>query len=107
MTKPHLCGACQGPDVDELVAALGGAQIGETFNQYAAEGAGDSPGAAARRRANLREYLRRRRGARVLAVGEAGGYQGMRWSGIAFTSERDLARWGAPFSATCAERTWS
>ena len=35
----------------------------------------------------------------VVALGEAAGYQGMRWSGIAFTSERDLARWGRPVSA--------
>ena len=33
----------------------------------------------------------------MLAVGEAAGYQGMRWSGIAFTSEVDLLRWGDPY----------
>ena len=33
----------------------------------------------------------------------------MRWSGIAFTSERDLARWGPPFRATSTTRKggWS
>jgi len=46
-------------------------------------------------------------GADVVCLGEAGGYQGMRWSGIAFTSERDLQRWGAPYRTTCAARTWS
>ena len=42
-------------------------------------------------------------------MGEAAGYQGMRWSGIAFTSERDLARWGAPYRRTSRSRLngWS
>jgi uracil-DNA glycosylase len=33
----------------------------------------------------------------------------MRWSGIAFTSERDLARWGPPYRPTSANRPrgWS
>ena len=50
---------------------------------------------------------RERAGADVVALGEAAGYQGMRWSGIAFTSERDLARWGEPYRPTCAARRWS
>ena len=45
----------------------------------------------------LRHYLEERADADVLAVGEAAGYQGMRWSGIAFTSEFDLMRWGEPY----------
>lgn len=55
------------------------------------------PGAPAIRLANLRHYLDEREGADVVAVGEAAGYQGMRWSGIAFTSEFDLLRWGDPY----------
>lgn len=55
------------------------------------------PGAPAIRLANLRHYLDERKGADVVAVGEAAGYQGMRWSGIAFTSEFDLLRWGDPY----------
>jgi uracil-DNA glycosylase len=93
--------------MDELIRDLASASIGATFNQYRDEGPDDLPGAAARRRQNLRRYLDERQRADVLAVGEAGGYQGMRWSGIAFTSERDLARWGAPFAGTCAVRRWS
>jgi hypothetical protein len=79
--------------MEELLRDLRRARIGATFNQYAgAEGAV--------RLANLRHYLEQRAAADVVALGEAAGYQGMRWSGIAFTSERDLGRWGAPFRAT-------
>ena len=52
------------------------------------------------RLANLAHYLAERESADVVALGEAAGYQGMRWSGIAFTSERDLARWGPPYRPT-------
>jgi hypothetical protein len=95
--------------VEELLRALAAARIGETFNPYADEGPGDVPGAAAIRLANLRAYLDERRRADVVAVGEAGGYQGMRWSGIAFTSERDLATLGAPYrpTSTGRPRGWS
>jgi hypothetical protein len=93
--------------VEALLADLVHLRIGTTFNQYAEESADDVPGAAAIRVENLRVYLRQRAGADVVCLGEAGGYQGMRWSGIAFTSERDLARWGAPFRPTCSTRTWS
>jgi len=67
------------------------------------------PDAPAIRLANLRHYLLARQDADLLAVGEAAGYQGMRWSGIAFTSERDLARWGAPYRRTSRSRRngWS
>ena len=83
--------------------------IGATFNQFRDAGPDDMPGAPAIRLANLRHYLEERREADVVAVGEAAGYQGMRWSGIAFTSERDLARWGPPYRATSTTRKggWS
>jgi hypothetical protein len=79
--------------VDQLLQDIAAAQIGATFNQYAgAEGAV--------RLDNLRAYLAERAGASVVALGEAAGYQGMRWSGIAFTSERDLLRWVPPYRTT-------
>ena len=93
--------------MERLLAELPRLRIGATFNQYADAGPDDVPGAAAIRLANLRAYLAERPGADVVCLGEAGGYQGMRWSGIAFTSERDLLRWGAPYRTTCASRTWS
>ena len=67
------------------------------------------PDAPAIRIQNLRHYLLAREAAAVLAVGEAAGYQGMRWSGIAFTSERTLARWGPPYRPTSLNRKagWS
>jgi uracil-DNA glycosylase len=93
--------------MEALLADLARARIGATFNQYAEAGPDDVAGAAATRVANLRAYLQERAGADVVALGEAGGYQGMRWSGIAFTSERDLERWGDPYRCSCAARRWS
>jgi hypothetical protein len=94
--------------IDALLRDLGAAAIGSTFNQYRERGPDDVPDAPALRLANLRHYLAERDTADVVALGEAAGYQGMRWSGIAFTSERDLLRWGGPFQRTCRrERLWS
>lgn len=93
--------------MDALLADLAHARIGATFNQYADTGPDDVAAAAAIRLGNLRAYLLEREGADVVALGEAGGYQGMRWSGIAFTSERDLQRWGEPYRCSCAARSWS
>jgi hypothetical protein len=93
--------------MDELLADLAVARIGATFNQYRDATADDLRGAPGIRLANLGRYLAERAGAPVLALGEAAGYQGMRWSGIAFTSERDLERFGPPYAVTCARRRWS
>jgi hypothetical protein len=81
------------PPMEDLLDGLRRATIGTAYNLYA----GDD---GAVRLANLRRYLAERAGADVVALGEAAGYQGMRWSGIAFTSERDLARWGPPYQPT-------
>jgi len=87
----------KGAAIDALLRDLSQATIGATVNQFRDAGPDDLLGAAAVRLANLRQYLDERSGADVVAVGEAAGYQGMRWSGIAFTSEYDLLRWGAPY----------
>ena len=80
-----------------FVERLAAARIGTTFNQYA-----DS----ALRRARLERYLRERREAGVLLVGEAPGYRGARVSGIPFTSERQLSGDGpAEATATIVQRT--
>jgi hypothetical protein len=68
----------------------------------------DGPAAPRRRRENLEAYLDRVGVPRLVLVGEALGYRGGRFSGIAFTSERQLAGpndrrlpWaGSPFQAT-------
>jgi uracil-DNA glycosylase len=87
--------------MEQLLRDLAAARIGATHNQYRGPG-GDL------RLANLRSYLGERSGADIVALGEAAGYQGMRWSGIAFTSERDLLRWGAPYRITSDRpRGWS
>lgn len=95
--------------IDALLRELPAASIGATFNQFRDGGPDDVPGAPAIRLANLRYYLEERAAADVVAVGEAAGYQGMRWSGIAFTSERDLLRWGSPYMPTSIGRKggWS
>ena len=79
-----------------FVEALARARIGETFNQYAG---------SELRRARLADYLERRADARYLLVGEAAGYRGARWSGIPFTSERQLSGNGpAEATATIVHR---
>ena len=80
-----------------FVERLAAARIGGTFNQYAASGL---------RRERLVRYLRERRRAGVLLVGEAPGYRGARVSGIPFTSERQLSGSGpAEATATIVRRT--
>jgi hypothetical protein len=95
--------------IDALLHDLPSATIGATFNQFCDAGPDDVPDAPAIRLANLRYYLEERIAADVIAVGEAAGYQGARWSGIAFTSERDLQRWGPPYKPTSIGRKggWS
>ena len=73
----------------DFVAALAGARIGGTFNQYAL---GPRAGAL---RERLVAYLESRLSADVVLVGEAPGYRGARVSGIPFTSERQLTGTGA------------
>jgi hypothetical protein len=61
----------------------------------------DRPDAAATRRRNLARYLTERTARPpVLLVGEAMGWAGGRFSGIAFTAERTLQRWGPPYQSS-------
>lgn len=79
----------------DFVEALAAAQIGETFNFYR-----DGDRAPLLRR-RLTSYLRLRREAPILLVGEAAGYRGARVSGLPFTSERQLTGCG-PAEATAS-----
>jgi uracil-DNA glycosylase len=93
--------------IDALLADLSRATIGTTFNQFRDAGPDDLANAPGIRLANLRHYLDERSDADVVAVGEAAGYQGMRWSGIAFTSEFDLLRWDGPYRRSSRrQRPW-
>jgi uracil-DNA glycosylase len=77
--------------LERLVTELGAAETRRLVNPYACNDPElDRPDGAAR--ANLLAYLEERRSPALLLVGEAAGYRGCRFSGIAFTSERSLPR---------------
>jgi hypothetical protein len=83
-----------------FVEGVAGASFGACFRPLTDEDPLlDQPGAAAIRRANLEHYLvERTRERPVVLAGEAIGYAGGRFSGIAFTAERTLLEWGAPYA---------
>ena len=77
---------------ERFVADLSNTSIGATTNPYAVyDPAFDKVGGETIRAANLVDYLHSHMTPEILLVGEAPGYQGCRFSGIAFTSERSLA----------------
>ncbi len=84
--------------IGELAACETPSTLINPFRDQVAEF--DGPNAPALRRANVLAYLAERPRPRALLVGEAMGWRGGRFSGIAFTSERQLADWGTPFAAS-------
>lgn len=84
---------------ERLVDDIAAANIGSTFNFLRdVDPELDAEGGPAIRRENLLRYLDARSDAVIVGIGEAAGYAGARWSGIAFTSERTLAAWGEPYA---------
>ena len=83
----------------ELVERVAERRFGDCFCMLReADPALDRADAAAIRRANLAAYLAARTlSPPVLCVGEAMGYNGGRFTGIAFTAERTLRGWGDPY----------
>jgi uracil-DNA glycosylase len=82
------CGA-----VEEVIALVTRIQVHGALNVYdesAAVAAGEEPGAATRRVGALRGYLVSRWTAPAVLVGEAPGKDGARWTGVPFTSSRQL-----------------
>jgi hypothetical protein len=105
------------PDLGRLLRQLyrgpRGAAPGVVNPYRDSDPAHDRPNAPRLRRANLEAYLEKVGEPRIVLLGEALGFRGGRFSGIAFTSERQLAGdaedgsrrlpWaGPPFAATSA-----
>jgi hypothetical protein len=94
--------------LDALVDDLAAARVGATFNQYAQTGGDDlGPEAPVIRRDNLRRQLRARRGAPVVAVAEAAGWRGARYSGLVLVCERQLVEGGPYRRSSRHPRGWS
>ncbi|HVS44674.1 MAG TPA: uracil-DNA glycosylase [Candidatus Dormibacteraeota bacterium] len=94
--------------LDRLVADLAAMRLGATFNQYTQWGGDDcGPEAPLIRRENLRRQLRERRDAPVVAVAEAAGWRGARYSGLVLLCERQLAEDGPYRRSSRHPRGWS
>jgi hypothetical protein len=95
-------------ELDALVDDLARARIGATFNQYAESGGDDAgPRAPLIRRENLRRHLHAHAGAPVVAVAEAAGWRGARYSGLVLLCERQLAPDGPYLRSSRHPRGWS
>jgi uracil-DNA glycosylase len=95
--------------IEKLIARLRRAELPENvFNHYRVDyPEHDIRGGAARRRENLRRYLKAVRDARWLLVGLAPGYRGARFTGVPFTDEHRLCWPGSCYDRTGArENAW-
>lgn len=95
-------------ELDALVDDLARARIGATFNQYAETGGDDAgPQSPLIRRENLRRHLHAHARAPVVAVAEAAGWRGARYSGLVLLCERQLAGDGPYRRSSLHPRGWS
>jgi hypothetical protein len=100
------------PDaVAEVLEELRRIRVPSALNIYAEEDSvswGDLPGQATERLLALERYLRSHWSAPVVLVGEAPGKEGARWSGVPFTSQRQMSGSGpAEATATIMQRVLS
>lgn len=88
--------------IEKLIARLRRAELPESvFNLYRTDDPEhDVRGGAAKRRENLRRYLKAVRDARWLLIGLAPGYRGGRFTGVPFTDEHRLC-----WPGSCYDRT--
>jgi uracil-DNA glycosylase len=93
ITEPRTLDTVLPRELESFLERLVDVEIGSTCNQYHEwiPGLDAGPSAPAQRLANLRAHLADRAGGcGLLLVGEAPGHLGCRFSGIAFTAERQL-----------------
>ena len=97
--------------VDEVITLVGRIKLPGALNVYREEDCiawGEEPGEATQRRLVLQHYLTSRWAAPTILVGEAPGKDGARWSGVPFTSRRQLTGSGpAEPTATTVHRVLS
>ncbi len=106
---------CSGQDVDrrvdELLDEVGRIRVPGALNLYDEEDSmawGDRPGQATERRRALRGYLVTHWAAPTVLVGEAPGKDGARWTGVPFSSLRQLTGSGpSEPTATVMQRVLS
>jgi uracil-DNA glycosylase len=92
-------------EVMALVAALRVPGAVNLYDEYDSMASGDPAGLATARLQALSRYLRSRWRAPVVLVGEAPGRNGARWTGVPFTSPRQLTGSGpAEATATVVRR---
>jgi hypothetical protein len=84
--------------IDQVIDEVCRARVEGALNLYDEEDStawGDRPGQATARRHALRAYLVRRWAAPTVLVGEAPGQDGARWTGVPFSSLRQITGSGA------------